>query len=271
MRLRIRAPGSADFEIDVEPSATVGEAKIMVTSGCDVDPEAMKLICRGRVLRDGDTLQACGIDGTDALHVARGKAPPAPAAAAETHSGEAPSSTPAQAPPSTAGAPPPQAAAAGAIRVIVRGPGGVDSTVSISPSESVLALRAQAASICGFPADHIHLVHRGRILKDDGASLTASNINDGDVLRVARRAVQEPSAPLAAQVPAVPTTTADGSAGSPMPMAWGSSPATLGAVGEGDPGDGAGGPALGRAAPAGGRSKGWRRGSWAVARCAGRG
>eukprot|EP00444_Apocalathium_aciculiferum_P017555 CAMPEP_0183456992 /NCGR_PEP_ID=MMETSP0370-20130417/130291_1 /TAXON_ID=268820 /ORGANISM="Peridinium aciculiferum, Strain PAER-2" /LENGTH=126 /DNA_ID=CAMNT_0025648679 /DNA_START=15 /DNA_END=392 /DNA_ORIENTATION=- len=106
-KVRIRAAGSPDFDIELEPTATVLDAKIAATAGCDIDPQFMIIICKGRVLKDEEVLSNCSVRSGDALHVARGSplAVAAPAAAAASSSG--PTSGP-------------------TIGITVKGPGGVD-------------------------------------------------------------------------------------------------------------------------------------------------
>lgn len=225
MRLRVRAAGFADFELDLEPSATVAEAKIEATAGCDVDPEAMRLIYRGRVLQDSRTLEACGVDGSEAVHVARGRAPAGggsglPPAAGST--GSVASST------GTAVLP---AGDQSSVQVVVRGPGAVDASLDLRANESLAVVRGRAAALCGLEADHVHLVLRGRLLKDDQATISDSCVASGDVLRVARRAVQQATSSPATLTTTVPNaTTVSGSMGSPMPMAWGTGPDSLQAL-----------------------------------------
>lgn len=221
MQLRIRAAGCQDLDIEIGSDATVAEVKVAATAGCDIDPEAMKVIYRGKVLKDEMTLQACGVDGAQPLHVARGKAPPAEAGAAAASSAVAMDTQPAADAPSDSAA----------MRVIFKGPGGCEASLEVSRYEPLCQMRGRAAALFGLSGEEIHLVLRGKLLKDDDAAFTTCNLAQGDVLRVAKRALPAAATGSASTAPglqdAAAAAVAAGAAGAPMPNAFGSGPVDL--------------------------------------------
>eukprot|EP00929_Paragymnodinium_shiwhaense_P096982 TRINITY_DN58752_c0_g1_i1.p1 TRINITY_DN58752_c0_g1~~TRINITY_DN58752_c0_g1_i1.p1 ORF type:complete len:417 (+),score=138.75 TRINITY_DN58752_c0_g1_i1:111-1361(+) len=221
--LTLKAAGCPDFKVDVDLPATVADVKVAAVACCDIDPEAMRLIFKGKVLRDEDDIDSCGLDGSLPLHIARGK----PASAASTSTSAASPSSAAATQGGGGGYADGQAASqggGGSWTLQVKGPGAAESTLSgVSPTQSVAELRAKVAQLCGLPVAEIHMLHKAKVLKDDGSAATvqACGLRDGDIVRVARRAVQQEPKP--APKPAtgtLATSAADASSAMPMPMAW---------------------------------------------------
>merc|ERR1719387_2321191 len=111
MKIRVRCAGAPDFEVEfADATVTVADAKIDLTSGCDMDPDCMRVVFKGRVLKDDDTLEVSGLHDGATLHVARGK-PAAPAATPSAPAG---------------------------LRLRLRGPGGVDMALDdLGPDTSL--------------------------------------------------------------------------------------------------------------------------------------
>ena len=168
------------------------QVKVAATAGCDIDPELMKIIHKGRVLRDEELLGALGIQNGDALHIAKGMA-------ASTQKGYLDKA-------SDAGA---------SLEIQLKAPGGIEVTLAVDSKDLVEELRKNAASRCGLKVEEIHLLHKGKILKD-GLSLDSCGIANGSTVRVARRQAEqtERKEPVTVEV--------EPEAGSAMPMAWGS-------------------------------------------------
>lgn len=211
MKVRMRAAGAPDFEVDIEPTSTVMDIKIAATAGCDIDPQVMRLIFKGKVLKDEDVVSACGVRNGEALHIARGQ-PAKPAAAVAAPSAVSP------------GAYPGGEAAAGLLTLTlkypgtlsIKGPAGVDEDLTgLRAEEPVERIRALAATKCGLRPEEVHLVHKAKMLRD-GSTLAESNINSGDVLRIARRQVASTATTCAPQ-----DAPAEMVGSGPMPMAWG--------------------------------------------------
>lgn len=206
-RLRVRAPGVPDFEIELDASATVADAKVAATCGCDVDPEAMRVIVNGKVLPDDAMLEGCSV-----MHIARGR--PNSAAALTSANAEAPAKA--------------EALAAGAVqilRLLLKGPGGVEHAFETpNPNVSVAEVRQQAANKCGLDVERVHLVHKGRIL-GDAETLAGCGICCGDVVRVARKASAQDAPSVPSSVQAFQSAPGASASANPlaMPMAWGGS------------------------------------------------
>merc|ERR1719316_152040 len=73
------------FALDVEPSLTVLALKTLLMESAKVEPEKMKLIFKGRILKDTETLESSKVESGQTMHIvkAAGAAPAAPAAPAE--------------------------------------------------------------------------------------------------------------------------------------------------------------------------------------------
>ncbi|CAK9074728.1 Ubiquilin (Suppressor of NosA) [Durusdinium trenchii] len=189
MLLRIKPSGAPEFEVDVEDGATLQDVKVAATAGCDIDPELMKIIYKGKVLKDEAALEGLGIQSGTTLHIAKGIAQPREAGYANVKSAES-------------------------IEIQLKGP-GLDISLAVGLNDAVEELRQLAASRCDLQQEEVHLLHKGKILKD-GATLASDGIISGAVVRVARRSgPQQPSFE-----PVVPSTP-EPAEGSAMPMAWG--------------------------------------------------
>lgn len=185
LQLRVRA-GCLDFGINLEKTASVQEVKVASTAGCDIDPELMKVIYKGRVLKDEETLDALCIQSGEALHIAKGTAKP----------GYDPKAVPIS-----------------DVEIQLKGPGGGDVRVPVRLGDGVADLRKVASS--HFEEKDVHLLFKGKMLKD-GASLEACGVTAGATVRVARRQVEPRHDP-----PTAPVPTEVASVSNVMPMAWG--------------------------------------------------
>lgn len=198
-KLRIRIPGCTDFETEFTSSTTVLEAKILATTGCDIDPQEMRFIHKGKILRDEDVLERCGVSDGGCVHVARGatcvpKAAPLP-------------STQACCQPTQN------------LNLTVKAPGCPEFVVQgLDGKDTIDSLRLTVAERCAMEVNMIHLLYKAKMLRD-GCTLSDFGLVSGDVIRVARRQaeiVSQPAAPT--EVPAEIQTDVE------MPMAWGSNP-----------------------------------------------
>jgi len=208
MQICIRATGCQDFHVELGLDATVSDVKIAATAGCDIDPALMKVIHDGKVLKDDDALRACGVDGTQPLHVARSRAPAAHVLKTTTTEGD-------QQPGSNS-------SSSAALQVTLKGPNGSEATLEIVEGEPLSQMRGRAAALFGLSGDEIHLVLRGKLLKEDEVVATiVPRPVSGDVLHVARRAVQAPSTTATVAKASGPEVTANEvGTGAPMPNAF---------------------------------------------------
>lgn len=203
VQVRFRAPGVPDFDADLSLTATVADAKIAATSGCDIDPDCMKIVFRGRVLQNDSSLESCGVDGSVPLFIARGSVP----TAASNATPVAPAVNP------------------HLLRLVVHTPGAGDQIAldGLDPSSFISQLRSSVAQVCACEAGSLHLIHKGRMLRD-ADTLAAAGLVSGDAVRVARRAMPKETTSATTALPANTGVTPHGvgDAGVPMPMAWNS-------------------------------------------------
>ena len=59
MKLNIRMMSADTFEVEAEESDTVSKLKSLIHDKNGTPPEQQKLVFRGRILRDDDTLESC--------------------------------------------------------------------------------------------------------------------------------------------------------------------------------------------------------------------
>merc|ERR1719276_246637 len=64
-----KVPGSPAFELELELTTAVRDVKKFAKELCNVEPEHMKLIYDGRVLKESDTLECYKTDGASPVMV----------------------------------------------------------------------------------------------------------------------------------------------------------------------------------------------------------
>ncbi|CAJ1420066.1 unnamed protein product [Effrenium voratum] len=92
---KISGTGGGSFALDLEPSMTMLDVKNKAKDEAKMEPEHMKIIFKGRILKDTDTVESLKIESGQAMHLVR-SAP----------SGTTPAATPAAAPAATPAAAP---------------------------------------------------------------------------------------------------------------------------------------------------------------------
>jgi len=96
--LHIRCANGSKFTVQTDLGATVGGFKEVVAGSCDVPAPQQRLIYKGRILKDEQTLESYGVETDHTIHLVRGVAPPAASsapAAASSLASSTPSSVPA--------------------------------------------------------------------------------------------------------------------------------------------------------------------------------
>ena len=180
-----------------------GGGRRLLLGGSDYSKQ---VIYKGKVLKDDEVLESIGIQTGDALHIAKGMGRPV----AESNSESCNSGY--------AGLPTDK------IEIHFKGPNGTEvRSDEFCATDTVRQLRQFASDKFEVNPDEMHLLHKGRILKDDGISLGGSGVATGSVLRVARRHAGSDST---STINAEPTPVQE-AAGSPMPMAWGATTGDL--------------------------------------------
>merc|ERR1719171_1910598 len=95
--LTSKVSGGATFALDVENSMTVLDVKNLAKEKCSIEPEFMKIIYKGRILKDSDTLEKYAVTGGSTMHVVKA-APSAGAPSGDAPAAATPAAAPAAAP-----------------------------------------------------------------------------------------------------------------------------------------------------------------------------
>ncbi|XP_038724304.1 ubiquitin domain-containing protein DSK2a-like [Tripterygium wilfordii] len=84
--INIRCSNGSKFTVRTTLESTVGAFKVLLAQNCDIPAEQQRLIYKGRILKDDQTLESFGLQGDHTVHMVRGFAPassaPPPAATA---------------------------------------------------------------------------------------------------------------------------------------------------------------------------------------------
>ncbi|XXG60005.1 hypothetical protein AAC387_Pa04g1993 [Persea americana] len=93
--VHIRCSNGSKVSVQTSLNATVGAFKAVVAGSCDIPAERQRLIYKGRILKDDQTLESYGLQADHSIHLVRGFAPPsAPANIATTNSVEGADNSP---------------------------------------------------------------------------------------------------------------------------------------------------------------------------------
>uniref|UniRef100_A0A452YSH4 Ubiquitin-like domain-containing protein n=1 Tax=Aegilops tauschii subsp. strangulata TaxID=200361 RepID=A0A452YSH4_AEGTS len=95
--LNIRCANGAKFTLQADLGETVGAFKEVVAGSCDVPAPQQRLIYKGRILKDEQTLESYGVETDHTIHLVRGVAQPAASGAPAAASPQA-STTPTSGP-----------------------------------------------------------------------------------------------------------------------------------------------------------------------------
>ncbi|XP_052191789.1 ubiquitin domain-containing protein DSK2a-like isoform X2 [Diospyros lotus] len=87
--LNIRCSNGSKFSVRTSLDATIEGFKAVIAQNCDVPADQQRLIYKGRILKDNQTLASYGLQAEHTVHMVRGFAPSAstPAPAAATNAG----------------------------------------------------------------------------------------------------------------------------------------------------------------------------------------
>ncbi|XP_076912886.1 ubiquitin domain-containing protein DSK2b-like [Bidens hawaiensis] len=103
INLNIRCSNGNKFSVQATLRSTIADFKDLLANNCDVPANQQRLIYKGRILKDDQTLDTYGLQADHTIHMVRGSAPAA-----------APPSAPAAAPPAQGATPNIAGAGAGA-------------------------------------------------------------------------------------------------------------------------------------------------------------
>nr|DAD41809.1 TPA_asm: hypothetical protein HUJ06_016132 [Nelumbo nucifera] len=77
VNVNIRCSNGSKFSVQVNLESTVGAFKTVLAQNCDIPAEQQRLIYKGRILKDDQTLESYGLQAEHTVHMVRGFAPSA--------------------------------------------------------------------------------------------------------------------------------------------------------------------------------------------------
>ncbi|CAA3016266.1 ubiquitin domain-containing DSK2a-like [Olea europaea subsp. europaea] len=77
VNVNIRCSNGSKFSVRTTLESTVGDFKAILAQSCDVPAEQQRLIYKGRILKDNQTLISYGLQADHTVHMVRGSAPAA--------------------------------------------------------------------------------------------------------------------------------------------------------------------------------------------------
>ncbi|KAM7523978.1 hypothetical protein LguiA_013880 [Lonicera macranthoides] len=93
--IHVRCTNGSKFSVQINLDSSVGSFKSVVAEKCDIPAEQQRLIYKGRILKDDQSLKSYGLEADHAVHLVRGFNPSAStnAAGATTTGGPSPNPT----------------------------------------------------------------------------------------------------------------------------------------------------------------------------------
>ncbi|KAL3527287.1 hypothetical protein ACH5RR_011943 [Cinchona calisaya] len=73
--VNVRCSNGSKFSVQVSLESTVGSFKSVLAQNCEIPAEQQRLIYKGRILKDDQTLQSYGLEADHTVHLVRGFAP----------------------------------------------------------------------------------------------------------------------------------------------------------------------------------------------------
>jgi len=93
---KLSGSGGSTFSLDLEPSMTILDVKNLAKDKCSIEAAQMKIIYKGRILKDEETLESHKVESGNTMHVV--KSAPSAGTPAEGGAATTPAATPAAAP-----------------------------------------------------------------------------------------------------------------------------------------------------------------------------
>ncbi|EPS65900.1 hypothetical protein M569_08869, partial [Genlisea aurea] len=97
VNVNIRSTNGSKFSVNTSLESTVGEFKVLLAQNCDIPAEQQRLIYKGRILKDDQTLASYGLQASHTIHMVRGFAaaasPPSNASASAGNTNSSPAAT----------------------------------------------------------------------------------------------------------------------------------------------------------------------------------
>ncbi|XP_031254821.1 ubiquitin domain-containing protein DSK2a-like [Pistacia vera] len=92
--INIRCANGSKFTVRTSLESTVEAFKAVLAKNCDVPAAQQRLIYKGRILKDDQTLQSYGLEADHNVHLVRGFAPATPVSSAVSANAETPNTAP---------------------------------------------------------------------------------------------------------------------------------------------------------------------------------
>ncbi|OMO79985.1 hypothetical protein CCACVL1_13256 [Corchorus capsularis] len=92
--INIRCSNGTKFTVRSSLESTVGSFKALLAQNCDIPADQQRLIYKGRILKDDQTLQSYGLQADHTVHMVRGFAPSSSTPPAATTNVGTPNTTP---------------------------------------------------------------------------------------------------------------------------------------------------------------------------------
>ncbi|KAA8535929.1 hypothetical protein F0562_028407 [Nyssa sinensis] len=92
--VNIRCSNGSKFSVRTSLASTVGAFKAVLSQNCEVPADQQRLIYKGRILKDDQTLDRYGLQADHTVHMVRGSAPAASTPTSGTATGGSPNTTP---------------------------------------------------------------------------------------------------------------------------------------------------------------------------------
>ncbi|XP_044500396.1 ubiquitin domain-containing protein DSK2a-like isoform X2 [Mangifera indica] len=80
VKVNIRCSNGSKFSVDIDLDSTVESFKAVLSEKCEIPPQQQRLIYKGRILKDDQTLKSYGLEADHTVHLVRGFAAAAAAA-----------------------------------------------------------------------------------------------------------------------------------------------------------------------------------------------
>ncbi|XVF59891.1 hypothetical protein PTKIN_Ptkin07bG0312200 [Pterospermum kingtungense] len=84
VNINIRCYNGSKLSLQINLDSTVGSFKAVLARNCDIPADQQRLIYKGRILKDDQTLKSYGLEADHTIHLVRGFAPPAPSPTTNT-------------------------------------------------------------------------------------------------------------------------------------------------------------------------------------------
>ncbi|XP_058767512.1 ubiquitin domain-containing protein DSK2b-like [Vicia villosa] len=86
VNINVRCSNGSKYSVQVSLDSTVGSFKDLIARNCDIPAQQQRLIYKGRILKDDQTLQSYGLEADHAVHLVRSFAPANTSGGAGTNS-----------------------------------------------------------------------------------------------------------------------------------------------------------------------------------------